>query len=104
MPIVLAQLGIWNSISASNPAPGITQAIQTFYKPGRPTSIFVFGDDFNGRSIDDVVSFVSKTNRLDNTGRSPIRIHTFGFPTLPIYTNNKEIGRASCRERVCQYV
>lgn len=87
--IILEQLRVWNSFSTSNPAQGITNAIQAFYRPDRPTSIFVFGDDFNGRSIDEVVSIVSRTNRRGNAGQSPIRIHTFGFPVLPIYTNNK---------------
>lgn len=87
--VILEQLRTWNSYSASNPAPGIAQAIMTFYRSDRPTSIFVFGDDFNGRSIDDVVSIVSKTNRRGGTGQSPIRIHTFGFPVLPVLVNNR---------------
>ena len=86
--VILEQLRTWNIFSASNPAPGIAHAITTFYRPDRPISIFVFGDDFNGRSIDDVVSIVNKVNRR-GSGQSTVRIHTFGFPVLPIYTKNQ---------------
>lgn len=86
--VILEQLRTWNIFSASNPAPGIAHAITTFYRQDRPTSIFVFGDDFNGRSIDDVISIVNRANRR-GSGQSTVRIHTFGFPVLPIYTNNK---------------
>lgn len=88
--VILEQLRNWSSFSASNPAPGIVQAIQAFYQPGRPTSIFVFGDDFNGQNIDAVVSTVSRANRLAGDGRAPVRIHTFGFPVLPILVNNRQ--------------
>src|SRR3546814_14928788 len=53
--VLLAQLRIWNSISASNPATGLTQAHQTFYTPGRPTSIYVLGDVFKGSTHHNVV-------------------------------------------------
>lgn len=79
---VIDRLRTWNIFSASNPAPGITQAIQTFYRPDRPTSIFVFGDDFNGSSIDEVVHSVARLNRKNAAGQSQVRIHTFGFPVL----------------------
>lgn len=82
--IVIERLRGWNIFSASNPAPGITQAVRTFYRPDRPTSIFVFGDDFNGSSIDEVVRSVASLNRKNAAGQSMVRIHTFGFPVLPI--------------------
>lgn len=88
--VVLQQLGNWNSFSMSNPAPGILQAIKTFYRPDRPTSLFIFGDDFNGTSIDDVVRAVSQGNRRDARGYVPVRIHTFGFPVLPILSRQHE--------------
>ncbi|HSE76393.1 MAG TPA: vWA domain-containing protein [Alphaproteobacteria bacterium] len=82
--VVIDRLRTWNIFSASNPAPGIVQAIQTFYRPDRPTSIFVFGDDFNGPSIDEVVYAVARLNTRDPAGRSQVRIHTFGFPVLTL--------------------
>ena len=82
--VVIDRLRTWNIFSASNPAPGIIQAIQTFYRADRPTSIFVFGDDFNGPSIDEVVRAVARLNTRDPLGRSQVRIHTFGFPVLTL--------------------
>lgn len=82
--VVVDRLRIWNTFSSSNPAPGILQAIRTFYRPDRPTSIFVFGDDFNGPSIDQVVRSVAALNRKSAAGQAQMRIHTFGFPVLPL--------------------
>ena len=81
---VIERLRSWSIFSASNPAPGIVQAIRTFYRPGQPTSIYVFGDDFNGRSIEEVVQAVRRLNPKAPSGQSLVRIHTFGFPVLPI--------------------
>lgn len=46
-------------------------------------SIFVFGDDFNGTSIDALVQAVSQLNRQDANGNWLIRIRAVGFPTIP---------------------
>jgi hypothetical protein len=81
---VIERLRSWNIFSASNPAPGIVQAIRTFYRPGQPTGIYVFGDDFNGRSIEEVVQTVRRLNPKTSTGQPLVRVHTFGFPVLPI--------------------
>ena len=79
---VVNRLKSWMSFSNSNPKEGVIQAVQTFYNPNHPTSIFVFGDDFNGRSIDNVIRTVARINRKNLKGRSQVRIHTFGFPVL----------------------
>jgi hypothetical protein len=83
---VIDRLKKWNSFSNSSPVEGVIHAIQTFYRPGRPTSIFVFGDDFNGTNIDDVIKAVSRINKKNRAGQSLVRIHTFGFPVLPLLT------------------
>jgi hypothetical protein len=92
--VVIDRLKSWNSFSASNPAPGIVQAIRTFYRPGQPTSIYVFGDDFNGRSIEEVVQAVRRLNPKTASGQSLVRIHTFGFPVLPILLPNNAQANA----------
>lgn len=84
--LVLNQMQNWNAFSRSDPAPGVISAIRTFANTGRPMSIFIFGDDFNGTSIDSVVQTVSQFNRQDANGNWQIRIHAVGFPTLPVYT------------------
>ena len=63
---------------------GIYQAIRTFYRKDRRTSIFVFGDDFNGPSINDVIKTVAGINVKDSSGRSRVRVHAFGFPVHAI--------------------
>lgn len=82
--IILKTLRGWNTFSNSSPVEGILAAVQTFYRPNRPTSIFVFGDDFNGPNIDDVVTAVARTNRKNAAGQTQIRIHTMGFPVLAL--------------------
>ena len=85
--LVLNRLRTWDSFSNSSPVEGILKAINRFYQPDRPTSIFVFGDDFNGKSIDGVIQAVARLNRRNLKGKSQVRIHTFGFPVLPLLTN-----------------
>ncbi|MBM3537844.1 MAG: VWA domain-containing protein [Alphaproteobacteria bacterium] len=87
--VVIERLRGWNIFSASNPAPGIAQAIQTFHRPDQPTSIFVFGDDFNGSSIDEVVRSVARLNPKTASGQAAVRIHTFGFPVMVLLVNQQ---------------
>ena len=61
---------------------GIKAAISTYYKPGRKISLYVFGDDFNGRSIQRVIDDVDRLNRPNNKGERLVRIHAIGFPVL----------------------
>ncbi len=87
--VVIERLRGWAIFSASNPAPGIVQAIQTFHRPDQPTSIFVFGDDFNGSSIDEVVQAVRRSNPKSGSGQAEVRIHTFGFPVMLLLANQQ---------------
>ncbi len=87
--LVLSRLATWDSFSNSSPVEGIYEAISRYYRADRPTSIFVFGDDFNGRNIDSVIQAVEKLNRKAPDGRSQVRIHTFGFPVLPLLTGQR---------------
>jgi uncharacterized coiled-coil protein SlyX len=80
--LVIEQMRRWNAFSNSSPVEGIEASIRAFYNPSRPTSIFVFGDDFNGRSVTKVVETVARLNPKTANGQSRVRIHTFGFPTL----------------------
>ncbi len=77
---IIDRLRTWSVFSNSSPVEGITKAISTFYKPGRKISLFVFGDEFSGRSIQQVVSVVDKINREDADGNRLVRIHAVGFP------------------------
>jgi hypothetical protein len=77
---ILQRLQSWNPFSNSSPVEGIQAAISTFYSPDKRISIYVFGDDFTGRSIAEVVREVDRMNRADEDGRRRVRIHAVAFP------------------------
>lgn len=77
---IIDRLRSWNVFSNSSPVEGITKAISTYYKPGRKISLYVFGDEFSGRSIQQVVDVVDRINRTDSKGNRLVRIHGVGFP------------------------
>ena len=61
---IINRLRDWNVFSNSSPVEGITKAIATFYRPGRKISLYVFGDEFTGRSIQQVVDTVDRINQF----------------------------------------
>ncbi|NND67722.1 MAG: VWA domain-containing protein [Halioglobus sp.] len=77
---ILTKLRNWNVFSNSSPVEGITAAIRTFYDPDKKISVYVFGDEFTGQSIEEVVDIVDGINHEDATGRRRVRIHAVGFP------------------------
>mgnify|MGYP002176967858 FL=1 len=77
---IMDRLRNWETFSNSSPVEGITKAIATFYRPGRKISLYVFGDEFTGRSIQQVVDTVDRINRRDEQGKRLVRIHGVGFP------------------------
>ena len=77
---IIDRLRSWNVFSNSSPVEGITKAISTYYKPGRKISLYVFGDEFTGRSIQRVVDVIDRINRTDSKGNRLVRIHGVGFP------------------------
>jgi len=78
--VIVDTLRNWNAFSNSSPVEGITQAIKSFHDPGKKISIFVFGDEFTGESISQVVDIVSRINGVDAQGNRLVRIHAVGFP------------------------
>jgi uncharacterized coiled-coil protein SlyX len=77
---ILKRLRTWNPFSNSSPVEGITRAIRTFYAPDKKISLYVFGDEFSGPSIDAVVRQVDAINKEDAEGNRLVRIHGVGFP------------------------
>ena len=77
---ILKRLQTWNPFSNSSPVEGIKVAINTFYDPDKLISIYVFGDDFTGNSIESVVDEVDRINGTDESGRRRVRIHAVAFP------------------------
>ena len=80
--VILQNLRSWSVFSNSSPVEGITRAIRTFAAPDKKISIYVFGDEFTGKSIDDVVTTVDRYNRVDAQGQRQVRIHAIGFPVM----------------------
>ena len=78
---IIDTLARWNPYSDSSPVEGIAEAINTFYEPGKPISIFVFGDDFPTGQVEAVARYVERINKADETGKRLVRIHGVGFPT-----------------------
>ncbi len=78
--LILRNLANWNAFSNSSPVEGITQAVRSFYDRDKKISIYVFGDEFTGRSIEDVVLTVDRLNAEADTRERRVRIHAVGFP------------------------
>jgi hypothetical protein len=78
--VIMDRLRTWNVFSNSSPVEGITAAISTFYSPDKKISVYVFGDEFTGQSIQQVVDTVDRINREDEFGNRLVRIHAVGFP------------------------
>lgn len=77
---VVERLRGWNAFSNSSPVEGIEAAIRTFARPDHKMSIYVFGDEFTGDSIEAVVRAVERLNRRGAQRR--VRVHALGFPTM----------------------
>ncbi len=70
----------WQAFSDSNPADGIVYAIETFWAPDKKISIYVFGDEFQGGSMEAVLRQIDRINVEDENGDRRVRIHAIGFP------------------------
>jgi hypothetical protein len=77
---IIDRMRTWNAFSNSSPVEGLNKAISTFYSKDKKISIYVFGDEFTGRSIQRVVETVDRINREDAQGKRRVRIHAVGFP------------------------
>ncbi len=79
---ILERMRTFNPFSVSSPVVGIEKAVRVFQGPDKKISVYVFGDDFTGRSIEEVVDTVDRINAPDDNGQRPVRINAVGFPTL----------------------
>ncbi len=83
---IIKRLRTWTPFSNSSPVEGVTKAIRTFYSKDRKISVYVFGDEFSGGSIQSVVKTIDSYNRNNRTGKGLVRIHAVGFPVM--FANN----------------
>ncbi|HXV77164.1 MAG TPA: hypothetical protein VD788_12675 [Candidatus Polarisedimenticolaceae bacterium] len=79
---VLSRLRSWQAFSNSSPVEGIVRAIQAFAAADKKVSLYVFGDEFTGPSIGDVLETVERINTRDAEGQPRVRIHGIGFPVM----------------------
>ena len=70
----------WAPFSDSDPSDGIIYAIQSFWAPEKKISIYVFGDEFQGNSMEKVLRDIDEINVEDRNGDRLVRIHAVGFP------------------------
>ena len=80
--VIVQRLRTWSPFSNSSPVEGIQRAIRTFAAPDKRISIYVFGDEFSGKSMDGVLDAVDALNAPGPDGQRPVRIHAIGFPTV----------------------
>jgi hypothetical protein len=102
---IMNRLRGWNAFSNSSPVEGIEIAIRTFWEPDRRISLYVFGDEFTGDSIDRVLETVDHLNRPDRSGERKVRIHAIGFPTIfaqARYGENTGIRFATLMRLLCE--
>ncbi|MDT0617995.1 hypothetical protein RM531_05880 [Salinisphaera sp. P385] len=79
--VIVDTLAGWQPFSNSSPVEGITRAIRAFSASDKRISIYVFGDEFSGNSMQSVLDTVARLNPRDAQGRPRVRIHAVGFPT-----------------------
>ena len=77
---IIKRMRKWQAFSNSSPVEGITAAINTFYSKNKKISLYVFGDEFTGPSIQSVLREVSRLNPKNSKGKRRVRIHAVGFP------------------------
>jgi hypothetical protein len=84
---------------------GIEAAIRQLGRGAHKVSIFVFGDEFTGSSIEDVIEAVDRLNAKDKGGARRVRIHALGFPTLfsqGAYPENTTVRFAMLMRALCE--
>ena len=80
--VIVDRLRSWAPFSNSSPVEGITRAIRSYAAPDKKISLYVFGDEFTGDSIDRVIQTVDRINKRDKDGNRLVRIHAIGFPVM----------------------
>jgi hypothetical protein len=101
---IIQRIRTWNPFSNSSPVEGINAAIRTFYSSDKKISLYVFGDDFRGNSIRDVLNTVERINAEDESGQRRVRIHAVGFPVIfsaPSHMQSTAIRYAALMRELC---
>ena len=99
---VLDRLRTWTPFSASSPAEGIIEAVRTYGNQNYKISLYVFGDEFTGESIDNVVRTVDSINRPGAEGQRQVRIHAIGFPLDPSFPPFTQMRFSTLMRVICR--
>jgi hypothetical protein len=91
----------WQAFSNSSPSEGIIAAIRTFWTRDHKISLYVFGDEFTGPSIQEVVDTVDRINRANGTGERLVRIHALGFPIPSQYPQHTSMRYSTLMRILC---
>ncbi|MEM8983737.1 MAG: VWA domain-containing protein [Pseudomonadota bacterium] len=78
--LINRRMSNWRATSVSSPVNGIKTAIRTYGRQGKKVSLYVFGDDFKGGSVEALADAVDRLNPEDADGKRNVRIHAVGFP------------------------
>jgi hypothetical protein len=100
--MAVERLRTWKAFSNSNPIEGIVEAIRTYHDTDKKISLYVFGDEFTGASIDTLVKGVDIINRADEAGTRRVRIHAIAFPLRPDAPQDTSIRFAELMRILCQ--
>jgi hypothetical protein len=97
---ILDRFANWTSFSNSSPVEGILAAIRTYWSADKKISIYLFGDDYTGESIQAALDAVDRANRVVG-GERRVRIHAIGFAMpsrVPQFGNQRfsALMRAMC--------
>ena len=92
---ILERFRNWQAFSNSSPSEGIIAAVRTFWTKDHSISLYVFGDEFTGPSIQEVVDTVDRINRLGGSGQRLVRIHSLGFPIPGQYPQHTSMRYAT---------
>ncbi len=87
---IVSRLRTWNPFSNSSPVEGIQRAVRTFFDQKKKISLYVFGDEFSGRSIKQVVETIDRLNKMNSNDQRMVRIHAVGFPVQFIRQRNMQ--------------
>jgi hypothetical protein len=100
--LVLERMRDWFPFSNSSPVEGIIEAIRTYQGMGLKISLYYFGDEFTGSSIESVLRAVDMINREDKSGQRLVRIHALGFPVRPDAPQITSIRYAMLMRQLCE--
>ena len=92
---ILERFRNWQAFSNSSPSEGIIAAVRTFWTKDHSISLYVFGDEFTGPSIQEVVDTVDRINRAGGSGQRLVRIHSLGFPIPGQYPQHTSMRYAT---------